>query len=108
MRGDLLEELPALVAQAPVEATLVVFHSAVIAYLEPADRERFATMMAGLVAEGKCHWVSNEGPRVLPAPCRPGSTCRPGGSCSPSTAGRWRSPTATAPSSTGSDGHQAG
>ena len=67
VRGDLLDELPALVAQAPVQATLVVFHSAVIAYLEPADRERFATMMAGLVAEGKCHWVSNEGPRVLPA-----------------------------------------
>jgi hypothetical protein len=22
--------------------------------------------MAGLVAEGRCHWVSNEGPRVLP------------------------------------------
>ena len=44
----------------------MVFHSAVIAYLEPADRERFAAMMAGLVADGRCHWVSNEGPRVLP------------------------------------------
>jgi hypothetical protein len=72
VRGDLLDELPALVAQAPVQATLVVFHSAVIAYLEPADRERFATMMAGLVAEGQCHWVSNEGPRVLPAHVPPG------------------------------------
>jgi Uncharacterized protein conserved in bacteria (DUF2332) len=67
VRGDLLEELPALVDQAPTDATLVVFHSAVIAYLEAADRERFAAMMAGLVAEGRCHWVSNEGPRVLPA-----------------------------------------
>ena len=37
-----------------------------IAYLEAADRERFASMMAGLVADGECHWVSNEGPRVLP------------------------------------------
>ena len=72
VRGDLLEELPALVAQAPVQATLVVFHSAVIAYLEAADRERFATMMAGLVAEGECHWVSNEGPRVLPGHVPPG------------------------------------
>ena len=53
-------------SEAPADATLVVFHSAVIAYLEHADRERFAAMMAGLVAEGRCHWVSNEGPRVLP------------------------------------------
>ena len=66
VQGDLLDALPALVEQAPPEATLVVFHSAVIAYLEPADRERFAAMMAGLVADGRCHWVSNEGPRVLP------------------------------------------
>ena len=66
VRGDLLEELPALMAQAPEDATLIVFHSAVIAYLEAADRDRFASMMAALVAEGRCHWVSNEGPRVLP------------------------------------------
>ena len=66
VRGDLLEGLPALLGEAPPEATLVVFHSAVIAYLETADRERFAAMMAGLVADGRCHWVSNEGPRVLP------------------------------------------
>jgi hypothetical protein len=66
VRGDLLEGLPSLLEEAPGEATVVVFHSAVIAYLEPVDRDRFATMMAGLVAEGRCHWVSNEGPRVLP------------------------------------------
>ncbi len=64
--GDLFDELPALMAQAPVQATLIVFHSAVIAYLEPDDRVRFAAMMAELVADGQCHWVSNEGPRVLP------------------------------------------
>ncbi|MET0525287.1 MAG: DUF2332 domain-containing protein [Nocardioides sp.] len=66
VRGDLLDELPALVEQSPPDATLVVFHSAVIAYLEQADRERFAVMMTDLVATGRCHWVSNEGPRVLP------------------------------------------
>jgi hypothetical protein len=32
-RGDLLAELPALAAQAPASATLVVFHSAVLVYL---------------------------------------------------------------------------
>jgi hypothetical protein len=66
VQGDLVDELPDLIAQAPERSTLIVFHSAVIAYLEAADRERFATMMAGLVHDGRCHWVSNEGPRVLP------------------------------------------
>jgi hypothetical protein len=72
VRGDLLDELPSLVEQAPPEATLVVFHSAVVAYLDHADRKRFADLMAGLVADGRCHWVSNEGPRVLPGLVPPG------------------------------------
>ena len=66
VRGDLLEELPALVDQASGHGPVVVFHSAVIAYLELPDRARFQRMMSGLVAEGRCHWVSNEGQRVLP------------------------------------------
>jgi hypothetical protein len=65
-RGDLLSSLPTLLDEAPDDAVVVVFHSAVIAYLEAADRDRFAAMMAGLIAAGRCHWVSNEGPRVLP------------------------------------------
>ncbi|KQZ76055.1 DUF2332 domain-containing protein [Nocardioides sp. Root151] len=83
-RGNLLDALPRLLDRAPDEgsgekAVTVVFHSAVIAYLEEPDRRRFAALMAGLVAEGRCHWVSNEGPNVLPgvtstgpAPTRPG------------------------------------
>ena len=66
VRGDLLEELPGLVERAAAYAPVVVFHSAVIAYLEPPDRRRFHALMTGLVAEGRCHWVSNEGERVLP------------------------------------------
>ncbi|WP_244930584.1 DUF2332 domain-containing protein [Nocardioides sp. W7] len=65
-RGDLLTELPALVAEAASYGPVVVFHTAVIAYLTDPDRERFHDLMAGLVAAGACHWVSNEGPRVLP------------------------------------------
>jgi hypothetical protein len=65
-RGDLLTELPALVDEASAYGTVVVFHSAVIAYLTDADRARFHDLMTGLVADGRCHWVSNEGPRVLP------------------------------------------
>lgn len=66
VRGNLLEELPALVASASGHAPVVVFHSAVAAYLSEEDRARFQTMMTGLVADGRCHWVSNEAPNVLP------------------------------------------
>ncbi|WP_110238665.1 DUF2332 domain-containing protein [Nocardioides gilvus] len=66
-RGDLLETLPALVEQAATYGTVVLFHSAVIAYLEPADRLRFDEMARGLVAAGACRWISNEGPDVLPS-----------------------------------------
>lgn len=66
-RGDLLLDLPTLVDEAAQHGTVVVFHSAVIAYLEPADRLRFDELIRGLVADGCCHWVSNEGKRVLPS-----------------------------------------
>jgi hypothetical protein len=62
VRGDLNEALPALVEEVPADATLVVFHSAVLAYLSAEDRDLFALGMA--VTPG--HWVSNEGSRVLP------------------------------------------
>ena len=61
-RGDLLTDLPALAAQAPPRATLVVFHSAVLAYVDPAGRERFA----GTVRDLGATWLSNEAPGVVP------------------------------------------
>jgi hypothetical protein len=66
VRGDLLDHLPGLVEQAGRHGTPVVFHSAVAAYLEEADRERLHDTMTALVAGGYCHWVSNEAPQVLP------------------------------------------
>jgi hypothetical protein len=66
VRGDLNEVLPDLVGEAAERGPVVVFHSAVIAYLEPADRDRFATLMSDLVRSGACHWISNEAPQVLP------------------------------------------
>ena len=45
VRGDLNEALPALVEQVPPDATLVVFHSAVLAYLSAEDRDRFVSLM---------------------------------------------------------------
>ncbi len=78
--GDLLAELPALLAAVPDGLVPVVFHSAVAAYLPDDQRGRFAALMAELVDARRCHWVSNEGPTVLPevtatGPARPaGST----------------------------------
>ena len=65
--GDLLDRLPDLVDEAAAYGPVVVFHSAVVAYLDDDDRDRFAFLVGGLVAEGRCHWLSNEAPRVLPA-----------------------------------------
>jgi hypothetical protein len=61
-RGDLVTDLPALAAQAPAEATLVVYHSAVLAYVEPRQRRQFAGIVRGLAAV----WLSNEGPGIVP------------------------------------------
>lgn len=66
LSGDLLETLPGLLEEVRGHGTPLVFHSAVIAYLEPDDRRRFHAMMTGLVAAGACRWVSNEAPNVLP------------------------------------------
>lgn len=41
VRGDLNDVLPSLVTEVPDGVTPVVFHSAVLAYLDPQDRERF-------------------------------------------------------------------
>jgi hypothetical protein len=62
VRGDLNDALPALVERVPDDATLVVFHSAVLAYLAAEERDRFVDLVTGT----RGHWVSNEGPRVLP------------------------------------------
>ncbi|WP_210443436.1 DUF2332 domain-containing protein [Nocardioides sp. SYSU D00065] len=65
-RGDLFEHLPGLLAEASRHGTPLVFHSAVVAYLEDDDRRRFHDLMSELVAAGRCRWIANEGPRVLP------------------------------------------
>lgn len=63
VRGDLLADLDALLDCAPRDAHLVVFHSAVLVYVDPAGRARFAERMGSL--DGT--WVANEGSRVLPS-----------------------------------------
>jgi hypothetical protein len=62
VRGDLTSGLRPLAAKAPPDATLVVFHIAVLAYLTTDERERFGRGMMGL----DCRWIAIEGRDVLP------------------------------------------
>jgi len=59
--GDALDGLAALAAQAPREATLVVWSPAVLVYLDPERRERFHDLASALPG----HWISLDGRRVL-------------------------------------------
>lgn len=60
--GDLLTDLPGLCRQAPADATVVVFHSAVLAYVDSARRREFADIVGSLGVV----WLANEAPGVLP------------------------------------------
>ena len=60
--GDLNERLAALAAEAPADATLVVFHTAVIAYLDVAARAQFAATVRRLPG----HWLSAEARSIIP------------------------------------------
>ncbi|HEY5335576.1 MAG TPA: DUF2332 domain-containing protein [Mycobacteriales bacterium] len=61
VRGDLRTDLPALAATAPPDATLVVFHTAVLAYLARDERPAVADTIRATGAR----WIANEGPPVL-------------------------------------------
>jgi hypothetical protein len=64
VRGDLrTEDLSALAAQAPSDATLVVYHTAVLAYVrDPEQRLAFARSAKELGAT----WIANEGAERIP------------------------------------------
>jgi hypothetical protein len=61
VRGDLVDDLPALAARSPAGATLVVFHSSVLYLLSEQRRATFVDVVRGLPG----HWIANEGPDVL-------------------------------------------
>jgi hypothetical protein len=62
VRGDLVDEIGALVDQAPAGASVVVFHTAVLAYLDPEARQAFVELMKRMPVT----WLSNEGRGVVP------------------------------------------
>jgi hypothetical protein len=64
--GDLVDDLPAVLAEAPAGATLVVFHSAVLTYVTPDRRRAFAERLAAASLQRDVVWLSNEAPGVVP------------------------------------------
>ena len=67
VKGDLRTDLAALAREAPKDATLVIFHTAVLAYVSSAaEREEFARSVALLCD----FWIANEMPQVFPGIAR--------------------------------------
>jgi hypothetical protein len=67
IKGDLLTDLPTVVARAPAGATVVVCHGTVLYYVTPAEREQFADTVRGLDVT----WLTSEAPGVVPGTDRP-------------------------------------
>ena len=64
VRGNLLTDLEPLIATAPNDATLVVFHTAVLAYVTSQERR---DQFAETVRNANAVWISNEVPGVFPS-----------------------------------------
>ena len=63
MRGNLVTDLDLLLAEAPTDATAVVFHTAVLSYVaDPDERRRFAET----VTRSRAVWLANEAPACIP------------------------------------------
>ena len=63
VRGDLRHDFIPLLHEAPKGATLVIFHTAVLAYVPSvADRQNFARKIRTLCP----YWISNESPQIFP------------------------------------------
>lgn len=63
LRGDLRYDLAALAAEAPRNATRVIFHTAVLAYVTDADQRAAFAREARQMCDV---WIANESPRVFP------------------------------------------
>ncbi len=59
--GDVIEQLPAVLEQVPSDTDPLVFHSAVLAYVDDGIRARFADLMHAL----RLTWVANEAPGIV-------------------------------------------
>ena len=59
--GDLVDDLPKVLEEAPSGATLVVFHSALFPYVSPERRHAFARTISEFSRRRDIVWISNEG-----------------------------------------------
>ena len=64
--GDLVDDLPALLAEVPQEVQLVVFHSAVLGYVHPERRQAFGDALRAASKRRDVVWISNEGSGLIP------------------------------------------
>lgn len=62
LTGDLIERLPDALALLPPDCTPVLFHTAVLIYLQRVRREEFV----GLVKSLGVRWIAQESPGVVP------------------------------------------
>ncbi len=62
LAGNAVELLPEAAAEAPAEATLVVYHTNTLPYLTTVERERLSTQIAELGAGRDTVRISGEGP----------------------------------------------
>lgn len=58
--GDLTRDLVPLAARVPSDSTLVVFHSAVLAYVDDEGRAAFRAQLDEIAARRSVVWVANE------------------------------------------------
>jgi len=65
-QGDMVDDLPTLIAEAPNDALLVIFHSAVLPYVPTECRAAFPELLVKASYSRDIVWLSNEGPRAIP------------------------------------------
>ena len=66
-QGDMLDDLPRVLAELPKAATPCVLNTWSLAYLRREDRERYAALLAEAGRARTIVWISGEGPGVVSA-----------------------------------------
>jgi hypothetical protein len=66
LTGDLIDRLPEALGLLPADCTPVVFHTAVLAYLERARREAFVALVTSLGVR----WIAQESAGIVPGIAR--------------------------------------
>lgn len=64
--GDLVDDVPALLAEAPDDVQLVVFHSAVLSYVSRERRQTFTDVLTHASRRRNIIWLSNESTGLAP------------------------------------------